>query len=159
MSIKNLLDDYNLFVSNKNNKQMDEWPVFKPMFWHFEQQRFDHPQQLNEALKKLQMQQGWLTLPGEHVDIKNYDYQGNILAGQAANSARSVSIQWQRGADQGFWQMTTITPDSEASADILVCEEKQLCNISDYQYLVFETAWKNIDGAMRKVASRLTGVV
>jgi len=161
MSMNNTLNDYQDFVrtfdEGSESKSNLSLPEFKVDYWQFSRQSFTEATALNVALKQLELTEGWLTLPSQNLTIDAYDYNERPLSGQACNTHQSIQINWH----DNQWQLVIIKTGQEASEGTyegLVCQEKQLAKSEDYQYLCFESLWQNIDGAMRKTASRFIGV-
>lgn len=161
MSMNNTLNDYQDFVRTFDDGSISKsnlsLPEFKVDCWQFSHQSFTEATALNTALKQLELTQGWLTLPSQNLTIDDYDYNDQPLSGQACNAHQSIQLNWY---DQ-LWQLVIIETGQEASDSTiegLVCHEKQLAKSEDFQYLYFESLWQNIEGAMRKTATRFTGV-
>jgi len=155
--MNNTLYDYQDFVRTLDDDLNIKLPEFKLEYWQFNKQAFSEAKHLNEALKQMSLTDGWLTLTSNNLSIQDYQYDALPLSGQACNANQSIQINW----IDSHWELIIIKMTKEAIEGYIegiVCQEKQLAKDESVKYLCFESIWQNIDGAMRKTASRFTGV-
>lgn len=151
--IDNTLDNYNLFRKQVDNKQSLKLSGFVKNNWKFTVQTYESDKELNQALKKLHLTEGWITLPEKNIRLQDYDYNNYPLFGQAC--CDNLSVQFI--AADCHWQLTIIEANTGDNWG-LVCVDTQLDIDKHSGRLCFESFWQEIDGAMRKTASRFTGV-
>ena len=159
--MNNTLYDYQDFVRTLDEGSKLVLPEFKLEYWQFKKQVFSEAKQLNEVLKQMALSDGWLTLTSSNLSIEDYQYDGLPLSGQACNASQSIQINW----TDSHWELIIIETakgntegEGEGQREGIVCQEKQLAKDESLKYLCFESLWQNIDGAMRKTATRFTGV-